>query len=205
MAKPNREAGASSIRAFLAVEISDEIRAAAGGLIEEMSLPQYDVKWVRPGNVHVTIKFFGTIDPAQVTSIADVMESIGREWRPFEISVERVGVFPDLRRPRIVWLGIGEGRKNLERLSREAEEALRPVGFPPERRPFKGHLTIGRVRSQRGGAELARQIERRRGFRAGRAVVSELVLFRSDLRPGGAVYTPLERRLLSKQGKGAPG
>jgi len=198
MARDKRAGEAGQIRAFLAVEISDEVREAAAALIGELELPQYDVKWVRPRNVHVTIKFFGNIDPARVADIARVMEEIGREFRPFEISVEKLGAFPGLRRPRVVWVGIGEGRRHLERLYREAEEQLSAIGFPPEGRSFKSHLTIGRVRSPRGTAELVGRIERRRDFNAGRCRVSELVLFRSELKPGGPIYTPLERRPLGK-------
>ena len=198
MAKDKRANEGGQIRTFLAVEISDEVREAAADLISELDLPQYDVKWVRPRNIHVTIKFFGNIDPARVADIARVMEEVGREFRPFEISVERLGAFPGLRRPRVVWIGIGEGRRHLERLYREAEERLSGIVFPPEGRSFKSHLTIGRVRSPRGSAELVRRIERRGDFNAGRCKIFELVLFRSELKPGGPIYTALERRPLGK-------
>ena len=198
MAGDKRAGVGGQIRAFLAVEISDEVREAAADLISDLDLPQYDVKWVRPRNIHVTIKFFGNIDPSRVVDIARVMEEVGRELRSFEISMERLGAFPGLRRPRVVWVGIGEGRRHLERLHRESEERLSAIGFPPEGRSFKSHLTIGRVRSQRGSPELVRRIERRGDFDAGRCTISELVLFRSELKPGGPIYTALERRPLGK-------
>src|SRR5262249_35443475 len=110
---------------------------------------------------------------------------------PLALACGGLGVFPGPARPRVVWAGITDGLRGLGLLAAALEGAMEPLGFQPERRPFRGHVTLGRVRSPRGGGAAARAIEREGHREFGRWTASQAVLYRSHLHPTGAVHDAL--------------
>jgi 2'-5' RNA ligase len=183
-----------TVRTFVAVEISAAVRARAGELIRTLAAAGADVKWVDPPNLHLTLQF---LDEVPVTEIPRVCEAVVRgaaAVAPFELEVRGAGAFPNVGRPKTVWLGTGPGQQQMIALHDAVEAALCKLGFRKEHRRFEPHLTLGRVRS--GGPAVAALAELLRGqadFQAGSCHVAEVVVFSSELQPAGPLYAPLGR------------
>jgi 2'-5' RNA ligase len=180
------------LRAFFAVELPERLRGGIAALQSELAVTGESVRWVRPESLHVTLRFIGEIP-------VPTAESLGREFAtgvapvpPFELEVRGAGCFPRSGPPRVLWVGLRQGTDQLTALFRHLEDNLRRLGFPPERRPFAPHLTVGRVRG-RGGARLRSALERFRDHQWGRLAVDEFVLMESHLSPAGARYSPVHR------------
>ena len=145
------------VRAFVAIELSDEARRCVGGLVA--GLREAGVRGLRPVNpegVHLTLKFLGDVSMSQVDAIAAAVEGAAADAQPFDLELRGVGGFPDLRRPRVLWVGVGGDLEALQRLYSAVEAALAPLGFPPEGRAFTPHLTLARLRDGTPAEERAR-------------------------------------------------
>jgi len=187
-----------TVRVFVAVEVSTEVRASAGDLIGRLSLAAADVKWVAPENMHLTLKFLGDVHLRETARICDAVAKATENVDPFVLEIGGVGAFPNVARPRTIWLGGGDGEEELVRLQHEIEKQLGKLGFRPEGRRFATHLTIGRVR--RGGetaAKLGEIITNEDNFQAGKMPIAEVVVFSSRLEPTGPIYEPLGRAPLA--------
>jgi 2'-5' RNA ligase len=148
-----------------------------------------DIRWTRVEGLHLTLKFLGDIDRSQVESILQVLHETTRERPALHLVAQGLGAFPNLRRPRILWVGLsGEG---LKELSEAVETGLMPLDFPPEEREFNPHLTLGRVRSPRGWDRVLTVLKEHEHALFGESIVDQVTLYQSNLRPDGAVYTPL--------------
>jgi 2'-5' RNA ligase len=184
------------IRCFLAVELPPPTLSKIGKIQDRLQTSRADVRWVKPDRIHLTLKFFGNIEEEQVTHISSVMEAAAAQRTSFALSIEGLGAFPSSRNPRVIWLGLQGWEENLLPLQRDLEARLEAIGFPPEERSYRPHLTLGRVKSLKEKRDLVDLIERERDVNIGSFVVDRLVLFRSDLRPTGPIYTPLTVREL---------
>jgi 2'-5' RNA ligase len=184
----------NTIRTFLAIEIPKEI-------LEQFERLQYRlgrsmtgvIRWAKPGSTHLTLKFFGNITERDIRNIDDVLKAKAPALGPFPIAVGTMGVFPNLNRPRVLWVGLTAGAKELTDMQADIEAALEAEGFPREERPYRPHLTVGRMKTDRRIEGLEKSIESNKDFSAGSFTAKEMILFRSDLRPEGPVYTPLAR------------
>jgi len=186
------------IRSFIAVEIPEEVRQKLREVLRELRGSGAEVKWVRPEGIHVTLKFLGETDRETLEALSAVLRPLAAGFAPFEVKAQGLGCFPSLRNPRVVWVGLAEERGALSELQRGIETAAAGFGFPPEERPFKPHLTLGRVRSSKGKIPLIQVIERNAGLGLGSFRSEQVILFRSDLRPGGAVYSKIEEFQLKR-------
>jgi 2'-5' RNA ligase len=156
------------------------------------------VRWVRPRGIHLTLKFLGEVPASQIEAIAEAMREACTPYAPFSVSIGGMGCFPNPRRPRVVWVGVDEPSGTLVRLQREVDRALKSLGYPPERRKFSPHLTLGRVRGRdRQALQALGEYVSRAQVAVGEMQVTSLSLMRSDLLPGGAVYTELATAALS--------
>ncbi len=184
----------NTIRTFLAIEIPKEI-------LEQFERVQYRlgrsmtgvIRWAKPGSIHLTLKFFGNIAERDIRNITDALQAKAPALGPVPVSIGTLGVFPNLSRPRVLWVGMTEGVKELAALQAQIETALEAQGFTREERPFRPHLTIGRMKAERRIDGLDKAIEDHKGFAAGAFTATEMILFRSDLKPTGPVYTPLAK------------
>ena len=182
------------IRTFIAVEPSPEVRAAAAGLTDSLrrGWSAARVRWVPPVNLHLTLRFLGDTEESRIGPLGACLDGVAAGARACRLTLGSLGAFPDVRRPRVLWLGLkGAGTADLRSLQRRIEEGVTGLGWERETRPFSPHLTLGRVRP---GSEPAPGEGWTRAAVPELALpVDEVVLMRSDLRPGGARYSPLHR------------
>ena len=184
--------GTDEVRAFVAVLLGDAVRRPLVALLTRASALPCDVKWVEVANLHVTVKFLGNVASTALPAIGQALTEVARVTCPFEVTVAGLGTFPPRGVPRVVWVGLTANRAEaLSSFASSVDAALSSIGYPREDRPFAAHVTIGRVRSPRGQADLKAFIENESAFRAGRQSVPEVALMRSDLCPNGPVYTKL--------------
>ena len=184
-----------SVRAFIAIELSPDILAQVGRLQDRVreDLPPGLVRWVHPAGIHLTLKFLGDVDQAALPEIEQALRAACAPHAPFDLRVADMGCFPNPRRPRVVWIGIEDESCSLAPLQRDVERAIAPLGFPTDRRGFHPHLTLGRVKERRQTAQLEAlgAYVARAKVRVGQMAVDSVHLMRSELLPGGAVYSAL--------------
>jgi RNA 2',3'-cyclic 3'-phosphodiesterase len=181
------------MRCFVAIDLPPEVRDALGATAERLraAAPQADVRWTAATAMHLTLAFLGEVAEERVTSIRDALAGVTSSTPPIALVCGTLGTFPGAARPRVVWAGIVDGLRELGLLASGVADALEPLGFAPERRPFRGHVTLGRVRSRRGFSPLARELDAAARVTFGRWTASHVVLYRSHLRRTGSVYEAL--------------
>lgn len=181
-----------NIRAFLAIDppavVLENIQEMQNRLKKNI---RGVIRWVRPEGIHLTLKFFGDISVQDVANISEVIVKRTNAAPPFALEVRGLGAFPDVTRPRIIWLGITGQMGNLLSLQKDLEEEFFILGFPKEDRPFRAHLTMGRVKVPKGIIGLAAAVDAGGKLTAGSFTVGEVALFQSSLSPQGAIYTRL--------------
>jgi 2'-5' RNA ligase len=180
---PSSPGGAAKVRAFLALEIEPEARARLAGLVAELEGRMEGVRWVGSHAVHLTLRFLGSASRGQLDRLTERLRPAAAACPPFETRMAGLGLFPERGRPRVLWIDVPLPSSALA-LQGACEEAAVAVGFARETRPFRSHLTLGRWRD--GGARPSLP-----EADLGPLRLRTLVLFRSDLRPSGAVYAPL--------------
>ena len=185
------------IRSFVAILLSEEIRDAVASLIESLRPFGRSVAWVKTENLHLTMKFLGHQPPETLSQVKERLAEVAKNAGPFELSFVGLGGFPDLRRPRVLWVGSCEGAENAIALAQKIDESLFRCGLPREERPFSPHLTIGRLKNPRDAQPLSTTLAEAHSRPLGRMSVSAIHLMRSDLSPHGAHYSILHAFPLS--------
>jgi RNA 2',3'-cyclic 3'-phosphodiesterase len=181
-----------TIRTFLAIDLPKGILDQIGSLQYRLrSSLEGMIRWTKPDRMHLTVKFFGNLSGAKIKDASQILERQLKEIKPFSLKVETIGVFPSLSRPKVLWLGIANDDGKLAAVQSNIENELASNGFPREERPYRPHLTLGRMKTERRIEGLDRTIEEKKNFRAGEFEARGLSLYRSDLRPGGPAYTRL--------------
>ena len=178
------------MRLFVALEISEEVRASIAALIRELKPLDSSWKWTRAENLHVTLKFLGEIPPEKLGGIKGVLSFVNCEW-PMPLKFRGLGFFPNERRPRVLWVGM-EAPKSLPALAATIEEGLAKVGMPQEEREFTPHLTLARSKDGKASEKLRSALESYSACRFGEMNVSVFHLIESKLKSTGAEYTTLE-------------
>jgi RNA 2',3'-cyclic 3'-phosphodiesterase len=178
------------IRAFIAIELDRQIIDNISRAIDDLKPRIPAIRWLAKTNLHLTVKFLGDVEGAQIDSICAALRDALRLFPRCTINAKGLGVFPDLRRPKILWVGLTGNE--LAELAAKVESALVPLGFAPEKRSYTPHLTIGRWRQfDRPPRTLEQDLEFWRGFQFGACVVGQIILFQSVLKPAGATYYQL--------------
>jgi len=186
------------IRTFIAVEIDNLTKQKISELISNLKKSDADAKWIAENQMHLTLKFLGNIEENKVQEISDTLKSIASAFREFDIALSGIGAFPDIKRPRVIWIGIDKGADNLKSLANQVEMEMGKLGFEKEKRGFKSHLTLGRVRSSKNISNLIDLIKKTDFSYSNEIKINELILFQSMLTPKGAVYTQLAGLNLKK-------
>jgi len=156
-----------------------------------MKSPPSDVRWVNTDGIHLTLKFLGALDEERIPELADIIERCCTGCTPFTLTVRTLGAFPNEKNPKVIWVGAEEKTGTLARLQQDLEKKLSAIGFKEEKRTFFPHLTLGRLKSPKGERELTQSLAEYKDCECGTLEAHEVCLFKSDLRPGGAVYTKL--------------
>jgi 2'-5' RNA ligase len=188
-----------NIRAFLAIEPPEDILQAISGLQEKLKREiSGRISWTKPQGQHLTLKFFGDISSDDVKNICAAAQSQTAAAAALNLKIEKIGVFPDARRPRVIWCGVtGDGEKLL-RLQKQLDSDFAGIGFPCEDRPFRAHLTLGRIKDPHGLTGIGEALNKYSAFAAGEFDCKELILFQSKLQPQGPVYTKLAEVVLGR-------
>ncbi len=187
------------IRSFIAVKIPRNVTEHIGKIQEEMKKYSLKMRWASPENIHLTLKFLGDIQPGDVKPVREAMEETAAGFCRMTLTAGGVGVFPGIRRPRVVWIGLKGNTPELIGMQKKLDNRLKEIGYTPEKRGFKGHLTVGRARGNLDPKTVTELISEFSGFETEPFPVEEIVLFRSDLKPKGAVYTPLSTCVLKPE------
>jgi 2'-5' RNA ligase len=177
-------------RTFIAVEAVDGVHAQAQAAIERLRPTATNVKWVEPENLHWTLQFLGDLKDEELAEVCRRVQKVVAAVEPFSLTAASVGAFPKPDRPRVLWLGAGEGSKEFVELAAAIEQNLANMGFRGENRQFVPHLTLGRV-GPGGTAELVEALGGLNEFAPGQMFVDEVVVFASEPQRSGPKYVPL--------------
>ena len=180
------------MRTFVAIELPAEIKDQIAAVQQELKKTSAQVSWVKPGNIHVTLKFLGEVEESKITKVFSAAQAGCKGIKKFRIGLKGLGGFPNLKRPRVIWVGTASGEKELMELQSKVEQELEKNDFPREERKFTPHFTIGRIKIPKGVEKLSEAVEKTE-FAAPEFEVKEVVVMQSQLHPAGAVYTPLKK------------
>ena len=181
----------AEIRTFIAVDLPQGVKMEIDKMIAGFRQLNANVRWVKAANLHLTLRFLGNIPEESVSALADSIRGNAVGFGPFDLALSDLGAFPNLRKPRVIWIGSGSGTDRLKGLAAKVEQAAIESGFGKGDKPFSSHLTIGRVKFPKGLDQLMVQIEKT-GYESPPFDVSEVAIFKSDLSPAGPKYTKLE-------------
>jgi 2'-5' RNA ligase len=180
-------------RLFLGLPLAAAFQREVEPLIEKLRQSYPQIRWVKAGEIHATLHFFGSVGEGEIPKISEVVRRASEKAAPLRLSLGGIGAFPNAARPRVVWLGMSGEVERLRKLQSEIERGLRGAGYPCEDREFKAHLTLGRVKEEKRAVGL----ESVDFLGTAEREVAELVLFRSHLTPEGAHYERVETFPLS--------
>lgn len=185
------------LRCFIAIELPHELRERIGNALAPIAQAR-EVKWVRPENIHITLKFLGSVPEQKIEDITAGIRRAAKDSGQITVRVRGAGAFPNTRRPSVLWLGLDASGALIElhaRLEREMEQ----LGFSPEGREFSAHLTVGRVRKgSRATKRTMAGFEALEGEEFGSFVAASIALIKSELRPKGPKYTVIHSSKLGK-------
>ncbi|MBN1922929.1 MAG: RNA 2',3'-cyclic phosphodiesterase [Anaerolineae bacterium] len=185
------------LRTFVALPLSSALHGGLGAVQRDLqrACPAGVVRWVKAEGIHLTLFFLGDVLASRLPDIQQVLASVAELSPRIEFAVEGVGTFPNPHRPNVIWVGVCDVTGHLAALHRDVNSALASLGFQPEERAFKPHLTLGRVNRNAGSDAASRVGEAVGRLKLGRLSEEcprELILFRSELKSTGAEYTPLQ-------------
>ena len=182
----------STIRTFIALELAPEVISLLEKIQQDLKLLKIKARWVRPENIHLTLKFLGDINPGDVDKIGDALSGAAADISELTLSVRGIGVFPGIKRPRVIWVGLSGDVQKLFALQSRIEAGLDAIGFPKEKRAFKAHLTLGRIKQAVKPDVIRKMMRQYASLSSEEFTCDQLTLFKSDLQPSGAVYTHLK-------------
>lgn len=189
------------LRSFIAVDLDEPVCAALRRLLEQFAQLQSEVRWVRPQGLHMTLKFLGSVEAPRLQEVRTALAAGLAGRAALQVRTHGLGAFPTLRRPRVLWVGPeGDG---LSELAATVETVTGRLGFESEQRAFAPHITLGRVNGMRGWSRVEEVFKAHLSDDFGSSTVDTVTMYRSTLRPDGAVYTPLWTIPLARN-KGGP-
>lgn len=185
------------IRSFLAFELPPVIKRGISEVSRAGKEFPLDLAWVKSDNIHLTMVFMGNIPEEKIQSIGEAAKKVCAGTEPFDVSPGGLGFFGSRRHPRVLWMGLHSDVRRMGRFREALQKSLKPFGIKPEKRPFKPHLTLGRFKKgARPWPHLDNMISEYANLRGRTCALKELVLFKSDLTPEGAIYTKLDAWML---------
>jgi len=192
----------SKIRSFIAINLPEELKESLGEFQARLKKAQADVKWVRPASLHITLRFLGYLSPEEVEKASKALEKVAQIFSPFTIQLEDYGTFPERGRPRVIWVGISQGKDQLAQISQQLEKELKKFNFPPADKPFAPHLTLGRIKTGKNLNKLIEYLDKEGKRIYGKFPAKSIILYKSELRPEGARYSVIKQVGLGAQTEG---
>ena len=188
----------TSWRVFCAVELPNEVRARLEQHTAKLKteVPDVAASWSRVENIHLTLKFFGDVEVDRIPAISSAAERVVKEFSRFDIEVGGTGVFPKPSRAQVLWIGIGDSSGTLSAMQARLDEECAAEGFEKDGRSYRPHLTIARIRRPEGARRLA-DAHLSKQFESSKIMLTELVVFRSELSSKGSRYTAISRHALT--------
>ncbi|CAB5110813.1 2'-5' RNA ligase [Olavius algarvensis associated proteobacterium Delta 3] len=187
----------TDIRAFVALPLPNTVREKIRRAQDALGSHRFKIRWVRPGSIHLTLKFLGDVSSMDVDRIHTALVKAVGGMGSLTLFAKGFGVFPNIRKPRVLWVGVSGDTDGLFECQRQVEEELARIGFPADSRRFKAHLTIGRSKGPIDGKRLMGAFAELEDFESPRFTVESVILYQSQLKPQGAVYTILHKIHLS--------
>lgn len=182
------------VRLFIALLLPNEIKKVLEDIIVDLRPRVKGVRWVTAENMHLTLKFIGETKEENIGPITQVLEAVAAGRKPLTVSLDRMGGFPNLKNPRVVWVGL-RGIEPAAEMAALLNRQLKPLGYESEKRPFSAHLTLGRIKFPIDAAPLAAYAEQLH-LPADSIILDRIALVKSTLTPGGPIYEKLEQKIL---------
>lgn len=179
------------MRVFIAIELESSIKENIARIQTRLKVIQGKIKWVEPSSVHLTLRFLGEIEEEKLEKVHQITQELGKRVPPFKIEVKGMGVFPGFSSPRVIWIGARDTSGELGKMAAWLEEALVREGFVREKRKWKAHLTLGRVKFLKESERLRELIQKEMETEAGKMEVKDITIMRSQLTPKGSIHTSL--------------
>ncbi|MCD4784941.1 MAG: RNA 2',3'-cyclic phosphodiesterase [Candidatus Eremiobacteraeota bacterium] len=179
------------LRLFIAVPIQLKLKRKFFNLVNQLKSIGANVKWVKEENFHITLKFLGDTPESRLDEVESAIRSALEGFSPARLKFGGIGAFPNFRRPSVLWIGLESGYEELSAIAGNLEDSLERLGYEREHRKFRSHLTIGRVKSQKGVSKLMEKAEFLKKFDGGNMKLTHIYLMKSDLGPSGPTYTVL--------------
>ncbi len=179
------------MRTFVAIELPASVRRHLGDVQQRLKAAGADVRWVAPDRMHLTLVFLGDVPATEITEVAAAVEQASAGVEPVALQAAGCGTFPPRGRPRVVWAGIADPTGALAALQKAVADAAAPFAEKVDRRAYHPHLTLGRVRGGKGLDRLADAVGELADVAGPGFEADEVIVFRSDLGPGGPTYTRL--------------
>ncbi len=186
-----------TIRVFIAIEIDSEIKNKLSEYLSKLKMTGADVKWVSPENIHLTLKFIGYIEKEALINLNKIINDAVFSIGPFSVSIGNIGAFPSLKKPRVVFVCVQERDNNLLRIYEKLDKGAEQLGIKKESKKYVGHITLGRIKSQKNISKLKKALNSGTERYFGLEKVTSLSLIQSILTPTGPIYTRLNNFILN--------
>ncbi len=186
------------IRLFMAFPLPPDVTEQLAGFIDSLKQQGGRVKWVTPHNIHLTARFLGDTEESLVGRLSSLLDDTAAGHARVESVIDRLGAFPNLSRPRVIWAGLRGNTEDLGKIARQLELAVRRLRFKPEKRGFKAHLTLGRVKEPSGLSNLTDYMQDLR-LEESPVTFDRITLFKSTLTPQGPIYDRLHEAMLGQK------
>lgn len=181
-----------TIRAFIAIEINKEIKNKISEFLTQLKKTDADVKWVTCENIHLTLKFIGYIEEDILPSLSKIVNDSVSCLRPFDINIENVGAFPSIKRPRVLYVCAQDKGGNLLKIYEKLDKGVKVLGIMRDSKKYVGHITLGRIKSQKNISALRNALSSGAGYFFGQERVDYISLMQSKLTPKGPIYKRLQ-------------
>jgi 2'-5' RNA ligase len=193
-----QKTGKFKIRTFIAIKLPEHVIKTLAELQKDLNKYDCRMKWTRPENIHLTLKFLGDISPDEVDPVCRVVDSSVSGFAPIKLRAVSVGFFPGIRRAKVLWSGISGQTDRLEKLHHAIDNGLHPFGFTRGKRRFTGHLTLGRFKGQADSELLIDMMKANADTISDEFIADAVFVYKSDLKPSGPIYSVLSgSRLVS--------
>ena len=186
-----------TIRVFIAIEIDSGIKNKLSEYLSNLKSSGADVKWVSPENIHLTLKFIGYVEEDALINLNRIINNAVSSIEPFNISIGNIGVFPNLKRPRVIFACVQEEGNNLHKIYEKLDKGVEQLGIKKESKKYVGHITLGRVRSQKNISRLKNRLKSGTECYFGCKRVASISLIQSKLTTTGPLYTRLNNFILN--------